>query len=433
MKKKYLGVLFGFALLFSLSAKVSAATTVTGDEKISDKLAEAEDNIIEVDEGEFEDTIVIDKTMTIKGAGKDKTTLIGKITVEGDVTLTLENITVKSIDDSAKIINLTNGADLTVKNSEIYYLNKEATDFGSDSVGIYTSGNSTITIDSTTIYAKYGIWAQGANNEITIKNESDINGYAALDVSNGTSGDVVNGNKVTIKDSTLTGHNIYQPEEGSYGTIVIGSQEGLELSILGSTITNSVTTDDSIEDLILISESYEASTDSRIEIVDSTLINTDDSSVIYNLGPADVVSTNIIAQENTTTKGIVYPTDGENIYVTLVTEDGDVVVVFEKDNINESLKSFLDKMSKIIEEDFVFEGYFEDDKYANSFDTEREITENTKIYMKVSLKKVETDTTPEDTEVPDTFDGITSYAFTAIISVIMVLSFGYFLKKKFDN
>ena len=90
-------------------------------------------------------------------------------------------------------------------------------------------------------------------------------------------------------------------------------------------------------------------------------------------------------------------------------------------------------MSKIIEEDFVFEGYFEDDKYANSFDTEREITENTKIYMKVSLKKVETDTTPEDTEVPDTFDGITSYAFTAIISVIMVLSFGYFLKKKFDN
>lgn len=433
MKKKYLGVLFGFALLFSLSAKVSAATTVTGDEKISDKLAEAEDNIIEVDEGEFEDTIVIDKTMTIKGAGKDKTTLIGKITVEGDVTLTLENITVKSIDDSAKIINLTNGADLTVKNSEIYYLNKEATDFGSDSVGIYTSGNSTITIDSTTIYAKYGIWAQGANNEITIKNESDINGYAALDVSNGTSGDVVNGNKVTIKDSTLTGHNIYQPEEGSYGTIVIGSQEGLELSILGSTITNSVTTDDSIEDLILISESYEASTDSRIEIVDSTLINTDDSSVIYNLGPADVVSTNIIAQENTTTKGIVYPTDGENIYVTLVTEDGDVVVVFEKDNINESLKSFLDEMSKIIEEDFVFEGYFEDDKYANSFDTEREITENTKIYMKVSLKKVETDTTPEDTEVPDTFDGITSYAFTAIISVIMVLSFGYFLKKKFDN
>ena len=429
MKKKYLGVLLGFALLFSLNAKVSA-TTVAEGEKISDKLAEAEDNIIEVEANEITDNITVNKTMTIKGNGH--TVLTGTITVEGDVTLTLEDITVMSLDGSARIINLTDGADLTVKNSEIYYKDKNAEDFGSDSVGIYTSGNSTITLDSTTIYAKYGIWAKGANNEITIENDSDINGYAALDVSNRTSGDVVKGNKVTIKDSTLTGHNIYPPEYGSYGTIVIGSQEGLELSIVGSTITNSVTKD-SKEDLILISESYKASTDSRIEIVNSTLTNTDDSSVIYNLGPADVVSSNIVAQENTTTEGEVYPTDGESIYVTIVTEDGDVVVVFEKDNINESLKAFLDEMSKIIEEDFVFEGYFADEKYANSFDTEEEITENIKIYMKVSLKKVENNTTSEETEVPNTFDGITSYVVIAIISAIMVFSFGYVLKKKFDN
>ncbi len=429
MKKKYYGFLMALALLFAFNAKVSA-TEVSAEETISSKLASASDGILEVAEGTFtESTIAITEDMTIKGAGKDKTIITGKITVDGDAKLTLENVTIKSGDTEAKTISLTNGADLEVKNSIIYSNNEDSIDFTGNSSGIYAEGDSTIDVISTTIYAKYAIYAKGGNNEINIKDNSSINGYAAVDVSNGIDGEVVEGNKVTIDSSTLTGYNETGEGQNDYGTIVFGAQKGLKLNITKSTITNSVT-GDSKEDLILFSDAYNLSSETEIEITDSTLKNTDNEkgSVIYNLGETDSVSTNIIAVSNSETEGKEYADDGESIYITLSTVEGDIVTLFKKDTINETLEAFLDVMSKSLNDDeYIFEGYYIDDKYENKFNVEDEITENTKIYMKVSEKKA------EEVDAPNTFDGITSYILIGIISFVACLSLGLLFKKKLEN
>lgn len=430
MKKKYYGVLMAFALLFAFNAKVSA-TEVSAEDTISSKLDSASDGILEVAEGTFtESTIAITEDMTIKGAGKDKTIITGKITVDGDAKLILENVTIKSGDTNANTISLTNGADLEVKNSIIYSNNEDSIDFAGNSSGIYAEGDSKIDVISTTIYAKYAIYAKGGNNEINIKDNSSINGYAAIDVSNGVGGEVVEGNKVTVDSSTLTGYNgCVGGSNNGYGTIVFGAQKGLKLNITNSIITNSVTGDYK-EDLILFSDGYNLSSGTEIEITDSTLKNTDNEkgSVIYNLGETDSVSTNIIAVSNSETEGKEYADDGESIYITLSTVEGDIVTLFKKDTINETLKAFLDEMSKSLDDDeYVFEGYYIDDKYENKFNVEDEITENTKIYMKVSEKKA------EEVETPNTFDGITSYILIGIISFVACLSLGLLFKKKLEN
>lgn len=376
------------------------------------------------------------------------------------VTVTVKGGTIVSTKTYADVITVTKGSNLNVDNCKIY--NKdvtEETDLLTETTNAYISGihvgdDSKVTVTNTHIYANYAFFLRGSNSEVTIT-DSELHGYAALDITNGIDQDVNTGNKVTVTNSTLTGHNPYAKNaSNNYGTVVIGGQEDLELTITGSTVTN--TTTNNSEDLIYFGNAYENSKGVDVAITDSTLNNTDSAngSAVFNYNTKENASANTVVTTGTKVEGTEYPADNTDVvYVSVVyTLDGKTVEetkAFEKDKVEEGLKAYLEELSATLKEQKVnVDGYYTDADYKTEFKLENEVTGSVKVYVKTS--KVEepkeepkdeptkdepvkdNDKADEETN-PQTSDNIISVVAMGVVSLIVVAGCGLYFKKYFNN
>ena len=408
----------------------------------------------------LDSTTVKNMTLDLNGhkisSTKDPVIIIGSATTKVNVTIEGGKI----IGAAEDIIKVNNGSNLTVNDTKILYQDAEdektllTTPVETYTSGIHVGDGSTITLNSTTIYAKYGVWVNGSNSTVTIE-DSDIHGYSALDITCGTGQSAKTGNTVTVTNSTLTGHNPYAKNaSNNYGTVVIGGQEDLELTITGSTVTN--TTTNNSEDLIYFGNAYENSKGVDVAITDSTLNNTDSAngSAVFNYNTKENASANTVVTTGTKVEGTEYPADNTDVvYVSVVyTLDGKTVEetkAFEKDKVEEGLKAYLEELSATLKEQKVnVDGYYTDADYKTEFKLENEVTGSVKVYVKTS--KVEepkeepkdeptkdepvkdNDKADEETN-PQTSDNIISVVAIGVVSLIVVAGCGLYFKKYFNN
>ncbi len=408
------------ALSIVFVSAIMLPTMVFADENLSDKLT-GEGGNVELDEATYIGGCTISEDVTITGKGADKTIITGKITIDADAKVTLDGVTIVSTEDGANVLTVGNGATLKVLNSEIYYKDKSDRDYGNyasfpyGTVGIYVSGGSNVEVVNTEVHAKYGIWIKGSENEVTVSN-SKIHGYAAIDLSN--SGSPASENKVTINNgSELTGHNIYGlNSENDYGTVVIKDQNGSEVTIDSSKVTN--TSDNgNKEDLIL----YSSDESNTIEVTNTVLDNEVSSSSVFGLDVENIEKLTLTLHGNTVT-GNEFPDDDDYIYVTLVIGEEEIVGRFEKDTIEETLPAALKELeAEAKSENIKIDGYYLDADYEDEVDFS-EIAGNVKIYVKAS--EIETETSSE--KPPKTGD----INLVLIISIVIAAVAGTIFAKK---
>ena len=401
------------------------------------------------------------KNMTLDLNGHKIVATNGPAVIIGSGT-TKVNVTIKggtgsaiiSTKASSDIITVSKGSNLDVSDTKIYYKdgaeeNTLLTETTNPYItGIHVFDESTVSMTNTTIYANYAVWVSGAKNKVTIS-KSDLHGYAALDISNGSSNKGNNvqaeGNVVTVNESTLTGHNPYAASDGNaYGTVVIGGQKGLALTITKSTVTND--TKNNTEDLIVFSESYADSEGAEVNVSESKLTNTDKDhgSSVFNYSSVKLASANSIVSTKNTLTGNVYPTpataeEDTIVYVTVVyTEDGvekEETKAYASSKVSEELKKYLDALTeKYVADDYEVEGYYTDAKYENKLNFEQGIVNNLKVYLKAT-KIVEPEATPdpEPEENPNTLDNVMAYVAAGLTSVIGVTALGLSIKRKMHN
>ena len=414
MKKIKLGVFAFLSLLLALTFTNVKALDLNSGDSIATKLGELGDgdSTLNLAAGTYTEDITIDKDVKIIGAEEGGSIIEGTITVAAGKKLTIRGVTIKSTDGEATIVTVEDGATLDISDSEIYFNDKSNVDFGDSTVGILANGNTTIDVTGTTINAKYGIWVKGSNNTLRVTG-SDIHGYSAIDVSNGKV--AARENSVTVKSSTLTGHNIYPANaDNDYGTVVFGDQTESSLVIEENSIVTNATSNNK-EDLILIGSEYTKSTSNTFIISNSTLDNTNANSVVFNLGE-DTEASNTIMSTGNTIKGDVYPASEEILYVTLVLDDGsesgDVTFTIPKENANESM----------LEDNIKIEGYYKDDEYKEAFNLEEVLEENATIYVKASEVKADTVDAPNTLDNIGLYIGLGVVSLAALISVLVVVS-----------
>lgn len=370
--------------------------------------------------------------------------------------VTLDGVTIKIKKAGSTIITVGDDTELTVNNSKLYYTtgsNDEKSTEGSTE-GIHIGSNTVVNVNKTEIYATYAVWVNGDKNNVTINNESDIHGYAALDITNGSSNKASNtqatDNVVTVNNSTLTGHNPYSADEtNGYGTVVIGGQKGLELTITESTITN--TTTHNREDLILFSESYADSEGVEVDIIGSKLTNTDNAngSAVFNYSNTTLAAANTIASSGNTVTGTLYPASEETmVYVTIIYTFEDLEVEITKaytsSEVTEKLQADLADVEAEYEvAGYEVEGYYTDADYENAVNFEQGIANDTTIYVKTSKVVIpdsgstpapDTDVdTDVETETPDTLDNVIGYVAAGLVSVLGLSGLGYSIKRKMQD
>lgn len=398
--KLFLGVIL--ASLFFIPGVNAATIDVTNGDDLNAKIASASaGDVIAIANGTYSGDVTLDKNITLKGASKDGVVINGSVVVTGtNAKVVLDTMTIMN---SGTIIDVKAKSDVTVKNAVVTYTGFNGTYTSNDSDGIWlqkTANGSKLTVDSSDIYAKYAVWVYGENNNVSINN-SNVTGWAALDISNGSKSTTqAFNNVVSVNGSTLKGINTYAGPTNDYGVIVIGGQNGLELSIDNSTVTNGFTVDN-VQDLILFGDAYVTSEDAFITVANSKLVNTaseGNSSAVYNIGTAknaSVNASNYFIAENTVitaNNGIVYSTVAGTINITL--------------NINAAAEEFLTitvpkgtafsdvaeltAMIKMLEageyDGYTYDGLYLDEDFTVAFDQNVALDADTNIYVKLVKK-----------------------------------------------
>lgn len=448
MRKKILAIIIMtlLCLLCLLAVNANAAEVQATPDNFTEVVASAEENdTIVLAEGTYNiGNLTLEKALTLQGAGKDATILEGTITTNAN--LTLQNLEITA--EAASIITVNAPVTVNVENSAI-------TDKGlttGNTAGIHLKkGNAdgaTLNVTNSEIFALYGIWVNGANNTVNVTG-SEVTGWAALDITYGSSADsLAKGNTVTVTNSTLTGNGVHSGATNEYSNIVIGAQDGLALNITGSTLTNAINSDNA-EDLIAFGDAYLTSKNVMITIESSKLINTDttNGSAIFDvaLENSNPTNSNMIAISADTTietaNGVVY-NDVEG-YITLVlsTIEGDVVITLPEGTV---LTEDVLKPGEV--EGYTFEGYFTDKDYLTPFDYSA-LNEDTTLYAKFVPIETEEPTEPtepseeepttnevtdepkvdEEIENPQTGDNLIAYVTIAVAAIAVL---GVVIKKK---
>ena len=450
MRKKILAIIIRtlLCLLCLLAVNANAAEVQATPDNFTEVVASAEENdTIVLAEGTYNiGNLTLEKALTLQGAGKDATILEGTITTNAN--LTLQNLEITA--EAASIITVNAPVTVNVENSAI-------TDKGlttGNTAGIHLKkGNAdgaTLNVTNSEIFALYGIWVNGANNTVNVTG-SEVTGWAALDITYGSSADsLAKGNTVTVTNSTLTGNGVHSGPTNEYSNIVIGAQDGLKLNISGSTLTNTINSDNP-EDLIAFGDAYLTSKNVMITIESSKLINTDttNGSAVFDvaLENSNPENSNMIAISVDTTietaNGVVY-NDVEG-YITLVlsTIEGDVAITLPEGTV---LTEDVLKPGEV--EGYTFEGYFTDENYTTPFDYSA-LNEDTTLYAKFVPVSTEEPTEPEtptdpseepttnevtnetnteeNIENPQTGDNLIAYIATAVAAIAVL---GVVIKKK---
>ena len=450
MRKKILAIIIMtlLCLLCLLAVNANAAEVQATPDNFTEVVASAEENdTIVLAEGTYNiGNLTLEKALTLQGAGKDATILEGTITTNAN--LTLQNLEITA--EAASIITVNAPVTVNVENSAI-------TDKGlttGNTAGIHLKkGNAdgaTLNVTNSEIFALYGIWVNGANNTVNVTG-SEVTGWAALDITYGSSADsLAKGNTVTVTNSTLTGNGVHSGPTNEYSNIVIGAQDGLKLNISGSTLTNTINSDNP-EDLIAFGDAYLTSKNVMITIENSKLINTDttNGSAVFDvaLENSNPENSNMIAISADTTietaNGVVY-NDVEG-YITLVlsTIEGDVAITLPEGTV---LTEDVLKPGEV--EGYTFEGYFTDENYTTPFDYSA-LNEDTTLYAKFVPVSTEEPTEPEtptdpseepttnevtnetnteeNIENPQTGDNLIAYIATAVAAIAVL---GVVIKKK---
>ena len=450
MRKKILAIIIMtlLCLLCLLAVNANAAEVQATPDNFTEVVASAEENdTIVLAEGTYNiGNLTLEKALTLQGAGKDATILEGTITTNAN--LTLQNLEITA--EAASIITVNAPVTVNVENSAI-------TDKGlttGNTAGIHLKkGNAdgaTLNVTNSEIFALYGIWVNGANNTVNVTG-SEVTGWAALDITYGSSADsLAKGNTVTVTNSTLTGNGVHSGPTNEYSNIVIGAQDGLKLNISGSTLTNTINSDNP-EDLIAFGDAYLTSKNVMITIENSELINTDtkNGSAVFDvaLENSNPENSNMIAISVDTTietaNGVVY-NDVEG-YITLVlsTIEGDVAITLPEGTV---LTEDVLKPGEV--EGYTFEGYFTDENYTTPFDYSA-LNEDTTLYAKFVPVSTEEPTEPEtptdpseepttnevtdetnteeNIENPQTGDNLIAYIATAVAAIAVL---GVVIKKK---
>lgn len=184
-------------------------------------------------EGTFElpETFTLDKSLTIEGAGKDKTTIKGHIEVnpkqDETATLTAKGLTLEGNNDGSAhgIIGIIgNGTGKGKVNLTDCKISGGALKGQTAAVGVrMESVGAELTMKNTDIDVYYyGLGLREKNQKVTI-NGGSITGRAAIMTSAGNLGGYLDptGTSITATGTTFIGKTIAQGEGESYGTIVL--------------------------------------------------------------------------------------------------------------------------------------------------------------------------------------------------------------------
>ena len=444
IKKGLLSLVAFVMIMLVATMSVSAEEiSVANTDDLAQKLADAAagDTLILAD-GTYSTDLTVDKDITIKGTSTDGTIINGSVILNTEgIEVTLDTLTVT---DSATIIDVKATSTLNVNNAKVIYAGYNGTFAANNSDGIWlekTANGSTVNVVGSTVVAKYAIWVYGEENKVSI-DDSTINGWAAIDISNGNSSDTTaKNNSVTVNNSDIIGTNVYNGPTDAYGVIVVGGQSNLTLEITESTVKNEFTVGNNSLDVILFSGAYQTSEETEISIVNSELINND-----------------------TTTNSAVISYDTEDIqnganivtlYETTVTSENDLVydmtgdyITFTVDLLGVQSSTPLPNNSVIPEnalnpgniEGYTFEGWYLDADFTIPFDPSVALDADTTIYAKLTeiVEEPEEPTTPEEPtepsepviENPSTLDNISVFMILGAISVIGLAVATVVLKKK---
>ncbi len=172
-KRKIMPIFFCITLfllvLFAVSVSSESTTLYVGGDKSNnyDSIQDAIDNadsgdIIEISEGSYEENILIDKKLTIRGTDKENTILYGK-GIGNIVEITKDNVTIQ---------------DLTIKNSTLsdFKINHTFT-------GIYIKSDLTKVLDCNIMNCTIGIIIKNSTGNI-IKNSVISNNNGGIDLFN---------------------------------------------------------------------------------------------------------------------------------------------------------------------------------------------------------------------------------------------------------
>ena len=444
IKKGLLSLVAFVMIMLVATMSVSAEEiSVANTDDLAQKLADAAagDTLILAD-GTYSTDLTVDKDITIKGTSTDGTIINGSVILNTEgIEVTLDTLTVT---DSATIIDVKATSTLNVNNAKVIYAGYKGTFAANNSDGIWlekTANGSTVNVVGSTVVAKYAIWVYGEENKVSI-DDSTINGWAAIDISNGNSSDTTaKNNSVTVNNSDIIGTNVYNGPTDAYGVIVVGGQSNLTLEITESTVKNEFTVGNNSLDVILFSGAYQTSEETEISIVNSELINND-----------------------TTTNSAVISYDTEEIqnganivtlYETTVTSENDLVydmtgdyITFTVDLLGVQSSTPLPTNSVIPEdaldpgniEGYTFEGWYLDADFTIPFDPSVALDADTTIYAKLTeiVEEPEEPTDPveeptpsePDIENPSTSDNIGAFMILGALSVIGLTVATIVLKKK---
>ncbi len=462
IKKGLLSLVAFVMIMLVATMSVSAEEiSVANTDDLAQKLADAAagDTLILAD-GTYSTDLTVDKDITIKGTSTDGTIINGSVILNTEgIEVTLDTLTVT---DSATIIDVKATSTLNVNNAKVIYAGYNGTFAANDSDGIWlekTANGSTVNVVGSTVVAKYAIWVYGEENKVSI-DDSTINGWAAIDISNGNGASTTaKNNSVTVNNSDIIGTNVYNGPTDAYGVIVVGGQSNLTLEITESTVKNEFTVGNNSLDVILFSGAYQTSEETEISIVNSELINND-----------------------TTTNSAVISYDTEEIqnganivtlYETTVTSENDLVydmtgdyITFTVDLLGVQSSTPLPTNSVIPEnvldpgniEGYTFEGWYLDADFTIPFDPSVALDADTTIYAKLTeiVEEPEDPTEPTDPveeptdpveeptdpveeptepsepviENPSTLDNISVFMILGAISVIGLAVATVVLKKK---
>lgn len=442
IKKGLLSLVAFVMIMLVATMSVSAEEiSVANTDDLAQKLADAAagDTLILAD-GTYSTDLTVDKDITIKGTSTDGTIINGSVILNTEgIEVTLDTLTVT---DSATIIDVKATSTLNVNNAKVIYAGYNGTFAANNSDGIWlekTANGSTVNVVGSTVVAKYAIWVYGEENKVSI-DDSTINGWAAIDITNGNTSDTTaKNNNVVVNNSDIIGTNVYNGPTDAYGVIVVGGQSNLTLEITKSTVKNEFTVGNNSLDVILFSGAYQTSEETEISIVNSELINND-----------------------TTTNSAVISYDTEEIqnganivtlYETKVTSENDLVydmtgdyITFTVDLLGVQSSTPLPTNSVIPEnaldpgniEGYTFEGWYLDADFTIPFDPSVALDADTTIYAKLTeIVEEPTDPVEEPTEPsepvienPSTLDNISVFMILGAISVIGLTVATVVLKKK---
>ncbi len=385
MKKVLFGGIALFtSVLFMNNVHAEDLCTVADDGTLSSQLSSSTCSTINLENGKTYNGFTISRDVTIVGNGA---TVNGTIEITGGTKVKISDLTMndtsKSKDDP--YINVTSSStnvDLTLSKVIIYNGNKDNSQtFTSAGTGVKVSygvkAGTKVTIDNSIIHTKYAVWMEGSNSDLIVNN-SDLAGYAALDLT--SSSHQTENNKVTINHSTLTGYAIGESKNSNdYGTIVVGNKKNVTIDIINnSVITNNFANGiDARSDLILISD-YDgnSSTDVNVTVSNSTLKNTAKDNTLGAVYNANNEEGNTFKTQNTAVTGPLFA-NSDNYFVDFKIDGKSNIV--EADKEGKLDQSAIPSPKK---DGYKFEGWYLEDTYKNVFDTTSKVEKNMIVYAK---------------------------------------------------